>query len=275
MIKALNILVYVLFVVLIVAAVFNRRQARPFDFTPIRELSLQNDELATASRIFDARLAQYQLVASDIKTILYGMIIIGAISIFTTITRPKEFKLPFIDVQANAIWLRWACPAILTCLWLYFGFEFYSLIKSRVFLLDLGQAIEKSLNPTISNAAPLKYAIEDGGIGDFVFYLLSPAYTRDLIGTMFSWTILLGMYGTLFGIIHGSIMAGILSWIRVASFRPLALGYLFFTSFFLIGSHIVFGYQIPTLWPLDIHISIVGIVTFFFLPTTPGDSRTR
>src|SRR4029077_20743337 len=207
MIKTSNFLVYALFCLIVVGALGARFVWSPhIEFGPdglVSELDLRpDDKFPNALRIFDARLAQYHSIASDIKTMLYGMVVIAAISIYTTIARPTQFDLPFLGLKADAIWLRWACPAILAYLWLNFGYALGSSIISRNFLLNLGRAIENSFDPIVAAQEPLKYAIEDGGIGDLIFYLCNSRYAPDHnpLTVPFTWIIFLSLYGTLLGI---------------------------------------------------------------------------
>src|SRR5262245_34412471 len=172
--------VYFLFGLMIVNALATpvfRVPANDFT-TPMANagVRIEKDDLDTAFRLFDGRAERYVAVSSDIRTMLYGMIVIAGISIFATITRPQRFKMPLLDLEADATWLRWACPGILICLWLYFGYEFYSAIVSRTFLIDLGRVIENNIDHTLTQSEPLKRTIEDNSIGDFIFYLLHPTY---------------------------------------------------------------------------------------------------
>jgi len=274
MIKASNILVYVLFFLIIAGTLGSRFVRSPpseLGTTPeVRLLDLNGpDKSANALRIFDARLAQYHSIASDIKTILYGMVIIAAISIYTTIAQPTQFDFPFLGFKADAIWLRWACPAILAYLWLNFGFALESSIVSRNFLLDLGHAIEINFDPIVAAKEPLRYSVEDGGFGDLIFYLFSSRYAsdRNLGAVTFDWIILLSLYGTLFGVVHGTVFAGLLSWMRVTSRKALALGYFLIISVLMVGSHLVFARFVPFLWLMECYVAAIGAATFFMLPT--------
>ena len=282
MIKASNILVYVLFFLIIAGTLSSgfvwSRDSEIGTATEVSQLDLSvpPDKFANALRIFDARLAQYHSIASDIKTMLYGMVVIAAISIYTTITQPRKFNFPFLGLKPDAIWLRWACPAILAYLWLNFGFALESSIVSRNFLLDLGCAIEINFDPIVALKEPLRYSVEDGGFGDLIFYLFSSWYAsdRNLGAVTFDWIILLSLYGTLFGVVHGTVFAGLLSWMRVTPRKALALGYFLIISVLMAGSHIVFAQFVPFLWLVECYVAAIGAATFFMLPTDSKESES-
>lgn len=241
----------------------------------VHELVMDKEIIPTTTYIFDNRSSQYKESSSSVKNMLYGMVIIGGMLIYTLVSSPKYFNVPFLDFKASSVWLRWACPAILVYLWLHFGYTLYSSISSREFLLGLGQSIEATLPSSMTEEDPLKYAVEDGGIGDFIFYLLSPSYetTREPINTCFSWFVLIGMYSLLLGVVHGLIMSGIISWIKVTSATVTAAIYFMFTCIILLGSHLAFNTLVPDLWIFQSFICIFAMVTLYFLKPY-ADGRT-
>lgn len=266
-----SLFISLLFLSLIASAVTARVMwGRSFDFRSgiaVLEPPLEDYKLSTASQIFEARLKQYQATSGDIRTMLYGMVVITGIAIYYTVARPKTFQLPFLNIQADAAWLRWTCPAILTYLWLHFGYALYSAVLSRVFLLDLGSIIEASLHADVARENPLKYAIEDGGIGDFLFYLHSPVYssTRTPINTVFSWFLLIGLYSGLLGVVHGCILRGVSLCIESASHKTVSWIYFGLLALLLLGSHLAFAEMLSAFWVPQVSICVFGAGSFLLL----------
>ena len=238
---------------------------------------LNGEKLSMAYWIFEARLKQYQAASGDIRTLLYGMVVIAGIAIYSTVARPKTFELPVLKIQVDAAWLRWACPAILTYLWLNFGYALYGAVLSRVFLLDLGSMVEASLDSAFTKGKPLKYAIEEGGIGDFFFYLHSPVYssTRTPINTVFSWFLLIGLYSGLLGVVHGCILRGVSLCIESASHKTVSWIYFGLLALLLLGSHLAFSERLSAFWVPQVSICVFGAGSFLLLGLAAKARQSR
>jgi len=52
------------------------------------ELVFTSEEVSTATYIFDNRASQYQATSNSVKNMLYGMVIIGGMLVYTLVSHP-------------------------------------------------------------------------------------------------------------------------------------------------------------------------------------------
>ncbi len=274
--------VFVAIVLVVLIGRTNEADDVPFTTGIAKMNKLEGPQLDSATDIFNARLEQYQSTSTDIRTMMYGMVVVSGISIFTTLTKPREFELPFLGLKAKTLWLRWGCAAVLMYLWLHFGYALHTAIVSRVFLLDLGNVIETSLSSEFAKEDPLRFAIEDGGIGDFFFYIYAhpEPHTRAPFNLFQSWAIVHLLYGGLLGVAHASILAGISAWLTETTNKVGGTVFLLIVSLLLVGSHYAFNEVLPIFWPIQICMCVIGAGVYFWLTsvalgqtTAKGDGR--
>lgn len=218
------------------------------------------DQTSDLKAVFDLRHEQYQSMATDVKTMLYLSLLGVALSAYYIAAKPSILKIPVLDYEINAEWIRWAAPSVLTYIWMHFGYALYSAVKSRAFLLELGGYLENKL-PLIADQKPIKYAIEDGGFGDFIFYIYSPHYVTSPGNFYFSWFVVLTTYCALLACCHGLIFyfSTDIKFLKPRGWRQwLRYIQLFVCLVIMVFSHNAFTEMLPDLIILQIYILIVG-----------------
>lgn len=224
--------------------------------------------LASARMIYDAKLSQYRAMTSDVRSLLYLMLVTSGVTFYVLRVKPTSFKLPFLDFRADAVWLRGTLPLVLAYCWLHFGYALYTASRCRAVLENLVPFFERGL----PGANELPDSIADGGIVDFFFYLTSTAYqtSREAssFNVAFSWGLVILFYCGLLGLVHACILRGARSFVVSRARAGDDWAFLVLLALLppvLVGSHFAFAEKLAVYAIPQLFIALTGAALYFAL----------